>query len=538
MVGHKKIAKAAGVVSLATLISRILGFIRDMIIAKMFGAGMMADAFFVAFRIPNMLRALLGEGALSASFIPVFTEYLTKRSREESWRVAGASLTTLSLVLILVSFFGVLLSPILVRLIAPGFIGVPEKLRITILLTRIMFPYIFFVGLSALIMAILNSLGHFASPAFSPVMFNLSLIWAALFLAPRFQEPVLALAVGVLIGGLGQVLIQVPAAMRRGISFYPHFDLANPALRRVGHLMAPGTAGLAITQVNVFISTLLASFLAEGSVSYIYYSFRLVHLPLGAFGVAIATVTLPSMSSAVAERSIDKLKETFSFALRLALFITIPAMVGLIVFRVPIVHLLFERGRFTRDMTLGTSDALFFFSLGLCFYVVTRILVPVFYSFQDTRTPVKVGAIAVASDILFSLALMPTMKVNGLALATALSSIINVTLLITILRRRIGPLGGKPIMRFLSKVLMASISMGSLAWMSLEIYNPLTLSSLSGKVLVVGAQIFIGIFVFLGVALVLRIEELVFLGRIIGEKVKIFQARGKGSHPSEGAKKT
>lgn len=518
MVGDKKMAKAAGIVSLGTLLSRILGFVRDMIIAKMFGAGMLADAFFVAFRIPNMLRGLLGEGALSASFIPIFTEYLTKKNRVESWRMAGAALTTLALILTLVSLLGVLLAPILVRLIAPGFTAVPEKLRITILLTRLMFPYIFFVGLSALLMGILNSLGHFASPAFSPVMFNLSLIGAALFLAPHLREPILALAVGVLLGGLGQLMVQVPAAIKRGLPFRPYFDFANPALRRIGQLMAPGTVGLAITQVNVFISTLLASFLAEGSVSYIYYSFRLVHLPLGAFGVAIATVALPAMSSAVAQRSLERLKETFSFALRLAFFVTVPAMVGLLVFRVPIVHILFERGRFTRAMTLGTSEALLFFSLGLCFYVATRILVPVYHSFQDTRTPVKVGAVAVTGDILLSLLLMPYMKVNGLALATSLSSLMNVVLLVAILRKRLGPLGGDRIMRSFLQVCVASFAMGLLGWLSLRIYDPLAISWVLGKVLVLGVEFSLGVLVFLGVAFLLRLEELGFLWKLIVEK--------------------
>jgi len=301
-----RIARAAGVVSAATLLSRVLGFIRDMIIARAFGAGTATDAFFAAFRLPNMLRELLGEGALSAAFIPVFSESMTKKGRGAAWRLVWSVLILLGVVLVLISVAGILLAPLLIQLIAPGFQSIPAKLNLAVLLARMMFPYILFVGLAALLMAILNAQGHFATPALSPSMLNLAMIGCALFLAPHIDPPILALAIGVLLGGAGQLVIQIPVAWRRGMRAHQELNLRDPDIGRIARLMAPGVAGLAITQVNVFIGTFLASFLAEGSISILYYAFRLIQFPIGVFGVAIATAAFPAMAK---QAAVDSLQE-------------------------------------------------------------------------------------------------------------------------------------------------------------------------------------------------------------------------------------
>ena len=468
-----RIVRAAGVVSGATLLSRILGFVRDLIIARAFGAGTATDAFFAAFRIPNMLRELLGEGALSAAFIPVFTEAFTKRGRESAWRLAWTILTLLALLLVLISIAGILLAPWLVRLIAPGFQAIPSKLHLAIYLTRLMFPYILFIGVAALFMGILNSQGHFATPALSPSILNIAMIGCALFLTPYVDPPILALAIGVLIGGVGQLLIQIPVVWRRGMGAHRGFDLSDPAVGRISRLMTPGVAGLAITQVNVFIGTLLASLMGEGGISILYYAFRLIQLPIGVFGVAIATAAFPAMARQAANRSLGEVGATVAYAIRLVLFVTLPAMIGLMVFRIPIVQLLFERGAFDRTVTLATAEVVLFYAFGLGAYVSNRILVPAFYSLQDTATPVKIGMVAVTVNIASSLLLMRPMGLAGLALATSLSSFVNLGLLLIVLRRRLGQLPGLSF-RSLAPLGGAAIAMALIALSLVYLRNPLT----------------------------------------------------------------
>ncbi|MBW2085623.1 MAG: murein biosynthesis integral membrane protein MurJ, partial [Deltaproteobacteria bacterium] len=292
----EKVTRAAWVVSSATLLSRVFGFVRDMVVAYFFGTGLFADAFFVAFRIPNLLRRLVAEGALTVSFIPIFTEYLTTRSRDEAFALARATLTFLSIGLVVLSILGVVLAPWIVRIFAPGFTAVPDKFALTVLLTRILFPYIFFIGLVALAMGLLNALGRFAAPALAPVLLNLSMIASILLLKDYFDPPILALAVGVLIGGLLQVLLQLPYLIKEGSLLGFSFNFGHPGLRQIGLLMAPAAFGAAVYQFSVFISTLLASFLPEGSISALYYADRLVQFPLGIFAIALGSAVLPSMS--------------------------------------------------------------------------------------------------------------------------------------------------------------------------------------------------------------------------------------------------
>jgi len=461
---RRKIAKAAGIVGGATLLSRIFGFIRDMIVAQLFGAGTATDAFFVAFRIPNLLRRLVGEGSLTVSFIPVYSEYLNQKTREESDGLVHASFTVLSFFLILLTVLGILFSPWIVKAMAYGFSQDPEKFRLTVFLTRVMFPYIFFIGLVAWAMGVLNTRKHFTGPALAPVFLNLSIIACALGLYGLLAEPVWALAFGVLLGGVTQFLFQIPFLRRMGIVLKFRFDLSHPGVRRIGTLMAPSVLGLAVTQLNVIINTFLASYLPEGSVSYLYYADRLLEFPMGIFAIAIATAVLPPLSEQAAKGRIEEVKETLSFALRLTFFVILPAMVGLIALRTPILNVLFQRGAFSAFSTEMTSQALLYYALGLAAFAGVRIIAPLFYSLQDTRTPVQVAFAGLAANAGLGVLLMFPLKHGGLALATSLAAGLHFSLLVIFLRRKIGPLGARKIVRSFGKNLAASLLMGVSAY--------------------------------------------------------------------------
>ena len=506
MSSRKQVTKAAGVVGLSTVVTRILGFLRDMVIALVFGAGMEADAYLVAFRIPSMLRRLVGEGALTVAFIPVFVEE-RQHSEERAWALTDSVITLLSILLIVMTVLGVLFTPYLVKLIAPGFDQIPEKFALTTHLTRITFPYIVFISLAALAMGVLNSLQHFLSPALAPMMLNISLIGSAFFLCPHLDQPVVGLAIGVLLGGITQFLFQVPALLRRGFRYRLRFDYKNPAVQKIGLLLLPALFGLAVNQISVFVNTLLASYLAQGSVSYLYFSYRVVEFPLGIFGMAVATAVLPTMSAQSAKGEFNELTDTLTFALRLVLFITIPSMVGLIVLRVPIITLLFERGKFTSADTIATAQALLCYASGLAAIAGVRIIVPVFYSLKDTASPVKCAAASVALNIVCSLLLMKPLQHNGLALATSISSFFNFFLLVWLLRKRLGRIGWRNLFYSMGKVSLASVLMGivCLPFVEAALHHLWSI-----PVVILG-----GIGVFVGCAWLLKSEELIFLGKFI-----------------------
>jgi len=386
-----RITRAAGVVGLSTLLSRILGLLRDMLIGYLFGAQGTADAFFVAFRIPNLLRRLTAEGALSAGFIPVFTHYLTNRGRAEAIHVARVIFTFSALVLAVLTFLGIYFALPLIQLFAPGFLEDPGKFDLTVFLTRLMFPYIFFVSLVALAMGYLNSFRHFLAPALSPVLLNVSMILCALMISPFVSQPIVSLGYGVLLGGVAQLALQLPYLYRYGFSVAPDFDFRHPALRRLLLLMGPALIGVAVYQINNLISTMLASMLPEGSISYLYYADRLLQFPLGIFAVALGTALLPSFSSMVARKDFEGLRRGLSHSLQLMNFITVPAALGLMVISVPVFALLFQRGAFEAETTIRSAQALVYFSFGLWGISGTRLVVPVFYALEDTKTPVKVA---------------------------------------------------------------------------------------------------------------------------------------------------
>ena len=510
---EKGIAGAAGIVAFGTLISRILGFIRDMVLANLFGATIAADAFYVAFRIPNMLRELFAEGSMSAAFIPVFTEYLSRKSRPEAKALASAAFTALFLLLCVVVTTGIFLSPEIIRRIAPGFVRDPYQFSLTVSMTRIMFPFLLFISLAALAMGILNSTRHFAPPALASGVFNVVSILLVFGSTPLLPEPVYGAAIGVTLGGLAQFLIQVPTLYHEGLSFSFRKQIwpLHPGVVQMGRLLLPTTLGLSITQINVLVNTLLASYLAAGSVSYLYYGMRLIHFPLGIFAVALSTALLPTLSTQAATGEMEGLRRTFSFGLRLVFFITFPAMMGLILFRVPIVHLLFEHGEFGRAATEGTATAVLFYSLGLWAFAGIRIVVPVFYSLQDTKTPVKVGFVAVVANLILNLTLMVPLKHGGLALATSLSAMLNFSLLFIILRKRIGRVDGRRILSSHMKVILATSALIPISlWVNHQTMW-LTPGHSPVKAAVLMIAILLGSTAYFSVQALLKSEEFYFL---------------------------
>ena len=428
----------AGIIGSATLLSRILGFVRDMVTANYLGTSIYADAFFVAFRIPNLLRRLFGEGSLTAAFIPVFSTYLAAGKRLEARDIAQTAMTLTALCLTIVTICGIIFSPLIISLIAPGFAATPEKYELAVFLNRLMFPYILLISLVALAMGILNADNHFLTPALAPVLLNLCMIGAALSLTPILDNAALALAIGVLAGGLAQLILQLPVLKKHGFPWRPRFKFKHPAIKRVIVLMGPSLLGLAITQITIFVNTLLASYLVDGSISYLYFADRLIQFPLGIFAVALGTAVLPALSRSAAKKDWHDFSTTFSLALRLLMFITLPAMAGLIILSKPIVFLLFERGHFGAHSTGMVAQTIIAYATGLWAYATLRIIVPAFHSLQDTKTPVKVGAIALVANLICALVLMQFLQHLGLALATAISSAVNCLLLLVILKRRLG----------------------------------------------------------------------------------------------------
>lgn len=461
----KNIARAAGVLGFATILSRIMGMVRDMVVSRLFGAGFATDAFFAAFQIPNMLRRFFAEGALTSAFVPTFSEWYTQRGEEEARNLANVCFTLLTIVMALVTLIGIVFSPQLVHLMFPGFRAEPSKLELTVFLNRLMFPYIFFVSLVALCMGILNTVRHFFTPAISTVFLNLAMIGCAVFLHDRFAVPITALAAGVLLGGLLQLLLQLPTLFRLGFPIRPKFDLHHPAVRKISLLMGPAVFGVGVYYLNITVGNILASLLPQGSVSYLYYAQRLFEFPQGIFTVSVAQAVLPSMSRQAAAGEIDELKESLAFGLRLTLFITIPAMAGLMICATPIFSLLFMGGAFDYAKTVKCGEALFFYSLGLSLVALVRVLVPAFYALQDTRTPVLTAFVAFILNLLFSLLLMGPLLHGGLALASTLSALCNMAMLLYLLRRKIGPFGGRRIALAAGKTLVASLPMAlAVSW--------------------------------------------------------------------------
>ncbi|MDM8517484.1 murein biosynthesis integral membrane protein MurJ [Desulfobacterales bacterium HSG16] len=512
-----RMTKAAGIIGSATFISRILGFVRDMIIAWSLGAGPGSDAFFAAFRIPNLLRRLFAEGSLSIAFIPVFTDYLHHKGKPEAFYMARSQLLALAIFLIILVMAGIVAAPLIVSMIAPGFIEWPEKYSLTVELTRIMFPYIFFISLLAVIMGILNCLGHFIAPALAPAILNISIITCALFLSPVMEHPAKGLAVGVLLGGFLQLAFQIPFLLRKGLFSRKNADPFHPGVKKVGKLMLPSIFGSAAYQINIMISTMLASLLGQGSISYLYYADRLVQFPLGIFGIALASAVLPSLARQASVGDLEGLGRTFAHAMNLIAFITIPAMTGLIILREPIIELLFKRGAFDAYTTQMTADALFYYCIGLWAFAGVRILVNAFYAMKDTKTPVVIAVISIAANIVFALFLMKFSGHCGLALAASLSSMINFILLVTALSWRLKNISWASFVKSACKAVLCSAIMGAMVNMMAQ--RLLTFQSLP-LLLIIVICVLAGILFYGVLAFIVKSTEINLLLTLLKENKK------------------
>jgi putative peptidoglycan lipid II flippase len=452
-----QVIRALGSIGTATLASRVLGFVRDMVVALAFGAGPVTDAFFVAFRIPNMLRRLLAEGALSTAVIPVFSEYLLKRSRPELLRMLRAVLAAALISLVVTAGVGIVLAPWIVRVIAPGFSADPGHQALAVVLTRVMFPYLVLVGLGALAMGLLNAEGRFFAPALAPALLNLGMITSVLALAGWLDPPILALAVGVLLGGVAQLAIQIPDLARLGLLVPPSRELTHPALARILQLLGPSVFGLAAVQVTVFVNTLLASLLPPGSISFLYYADRVMEFPLGVFGIALASASLPTMSRQAAVADTRGIADTLNFALRLSFWIAVPASVGLVVLRTPITRVLFERGRFSPADTDATAVALAWYAVGLAAFSASRIAAQAFYAIGEPGTAVRMGIVSVAANVVAAVLLMTPLGHGGLALASSIAAYVNLVALGLAARRRFGRLGGRALAASVARTVVAGV---------------------------------------------------------------------------------
>jgi len=515
-----RIARAAGIMSIATFISRILGYVRDMIFALFFGATGISDTFFAAFRIPNLLRELFAEGSMSSAFIPILTEYRQKQGEEEANRLVKITFTFIIITVGIVCVTGIIFSPVIVTVIAPGFLGSPEKFSLTVLLTRIMFPFLLFISLAALVMGALNTRKVFFIPALAPAMLNVTLILSIIFFESRAKQPITVAAIGVIAGGFVQFAFQLPSFFKNKYRLGFNANFSHPGLKRMSILLIPATLALAVNQINIVVSNILASYLQPGSITYLFYSMRLVQFPIGIFGVAMGMAVLPTLSEHAVKGNFDKLTDDFSFALRLLFFITIPAMAGLIVLREPLVNILFQRGKFDYTATVGTAQALLFYSTGIWAVVGVRVVTVGFYSLQDTRTPVKIAVVAMLTNIVFSIILMKPLKHSGLALANALASGVNFTFLFYFLRKKLKRIDGRRILWSFVKTIFASFIMGVAG--GLLLYGKLWQShgNTVDKVFYLSGTIALCIGIYFILSLILKNEEALYIMNLAKQKFK------------------
>ncbi|MBA3295982.1 MAG: murein biosynthesis integral membrane protein MurJ, partial [Acidobacteria bacterium] len=465
-----KLARSAGVIGIATMTSRVLGIARETVLAAMFGAGATMDAFNVAFRVPNLLRDLFAEGAMTAAFVPTFTRALHQRGKAEAWRVGNLVLNALLLVTGALVVIGIFLAGPVTRRLAGAYEGDQEWLTLTATLTRIMLPFLPAIAIAVAMMGMLNSLRRFFIPALSPAMFNVATIGCAIAAVPLMPRlglhPVIGLAIGTLLGGLGQILLQWPSLRKEGFRYQPILSFRDPDVKEILRLMGPGTLGVAAAPINVLVNTYLATSQGVGPVSWLTYAFRLMYLPIGIFGVSVATAALPEMSRQAGENDLAGMRRSVSTALRLMLVLNVPATVGLMALSQPIVELLLEYRKFTDRDTVATAAALMFYAPGLLGYSAVKIISPAFYAMKDSRTPVTISLLAVATNLGLNLFLVRVLGYRGLALGTAIAAIMNGFMLLWVLRGRIHGFEGTRVLTTFMKITLASLLMGIAAYMT------------------------------------------------------------------------
>ena len=492
--------------------SRLLGLVRDQVLAYLFGAGNAMDAFYIGFRIPNLMRELFAEGAMSAAFVPTFTRRLTAEGRARAWQLGNQLINALLVATGLFVLIGIIFAAPLVTLFAGQFSDIPGKLELTTTLTRIMLPFLSLVAIAAAFMGMLNSLQQFFTPALSPAMFNLAMIAGGFALVPAMPSlglpPITGMAIAALVGGLGQVLLQWPALHRAGYRYRPMLNPRDPGLREILRLMGPGTLGLAAVQINLLVNTILATGEGTGAVSWLSYAFRLMYLPIGLFGVSIATAALPTLSRQAARQEPETMRRTISSGLRLMLMLNVPATFGLVALASPIVGLIFERGSFTAADTAATAAALTCYAPGLLGYSAVKIAVPSFFALRDSRTPALISVGSVGLNVALNLLLIQLMGYRGLALGTAIAALVNAATLLFFLQRRLDGLDGGRITMAFAKISAASALM---AWAAFETERWLSAiwpdPGAWEQAIRLGTAIGIGLIVLASAARVFRIEE-------------------------------
>lgn len=468
-----RVARSAGIVSLAVMGSRILGLVREQVFAAVFGVSIQSDAFIAAFRIPNLLRDLFAEGALSSAFVSVFSQHIVTKGERAAWRLANLVFNGLLVVVSVITVLGILFSPQIVGLIARGFEAVPGKVELTTEMTRIMFPFIILVTLAAVAMGVLNTKDRFGIPASASTFFNIGSIVGGLGMAyvmdPHLgPRAIIGWAIGTLIGGALQFLIQVPSLYQVGFRYRPMISFTDPGVRQIIRLMGPAVIGAAAVQINVFVNTNFASYLGTGPVSWLNYAFRLMQFPIGVFGVAIATATLPALSRAAARNDLNDYRRTLSSSLGLVFFLCIPSACGLALLGRPIISLIYERGRFTAFDTEQTAAALAFYAIGLAGYAAIKVLAPAFYALNDARTPMMISLISIATNYTFNHLLVRELGFGhrGLALSTSLVALFNFLALFLLLRKKVERMEGRRILTSLAKIGVATAVMVLVCWAS------------------------------------------------------------------------
>jgi putative peptidoglycan lipid II flippase len=504
---------SAGLVSLATGLSRIGGLVREQLFAALLGAGFYTDAYVVAFRVPNLLRDLLAEGALSTSFVPTFTQVLVRRGRKEAFELGNLVLTTLCVVTLAVVVIGWIFAEPVVRIIAPGFTGTPGKVELTTLLTRILFPFLPMIALAAVLMGMLNAQNRFFVPALAPALFNVAAIvvgGAVLLAGAGDHTSVMIWTFAVLLGGLLQMGVQLPPLVAQGWRFRPHFRprFDDPDLRQILRLMGPAVIGLSATQLNIVINNILASQLEQGSPSWLNYAFRLMQLPIGVFGVAVATVNLATVSRHAASGDLDAFRRSLAASLKLVAFLTLPATAGLVALRVPIIDLLYQHGRFTAHDTARTAAVLAMYSIGLYAYSAVKVMAPAFYALGTPRVPLMGSVVAVAINIAGSLLLYQRIGAPGLALGTSVGAVGNFAVLFGNFIRRSGSLGERDLFSHLVRVTAAAGIMGiACRLLSQALAGRFGTATVTADCLVTLLPIAVGVALYFGLGHLLHLQE-------------------------------
>jgi putative peptidoglycan lipid II flippase len=507
-----RLARSAGLFGLATMASRILGLVRDQVVAYYFGAGDANDAFRVAFRVPNLVRDLFAEGAMSAAFVPTFTRELTQAGKPRAFRLANSVMTALIIVTGVLVALGMIFAEPLVRLYADGFEAVPGKIELTVSLARIMTPFLTLVALAAVCMGMLNALGHFFIPALSPAMFNVATIVITVTLVPFADrlgvQPIVLVAVSTLVGGLAQLLIQWRPLAREGYAYRPGLETRDPSLGRVLLLMGPGTIGMAATQINVFVNTQFAANEGTGAISWLDYAFRVMYVPIGLFGVSIAAASTPALSRLAAQDNTAAMRSTIASAIGLMLTLNIPATLGLVVLAVPITAMIFEHGRFTAADTAATARALQFYAVGLVGYSIVRIISPAFYALHKSRIPVVASVATVAANVALNIVLVRVLGFAGLALGTSLAAMVNAGIQIVMLRRELGGMEMRRISLTLVKTTLAALPMAAAAWfVDGWLHAQLPGNTIAFQILRVAGAIAVALVVLSAAAWILRLRE-------------------------------